>query len=134
MQKIIINGNVGKDPEERFTKNGQKIVSFSLAVSNQDKEKTTTWYECQCWNDKTQDIIMQFVAKGSKLLIDGRPSINVYVDKTGKAAGSIQVTINTVEFIGSKKDEQQADSEPESTAQSAFNAPGPSLQSDDVPF
>lgn len=77
---------------------------------------------------------MQFVAKGSKLLIDGCPSINVYVDKTGKAAGSIQVTINTVEFIGSKKDEQQADSEPESTAQSAFNAPGPSLQSDDVPF
>lgn len=39
MQKIIINGNVGKDPEERFTKNGQKIVSFSLAVSNQDKKK-----------------------------------------------------------------------------------------------
>lgn len=68
MQKIIINGNVGKNPEERFTKNGQKV------------------------------------------------------------------TINTVEFIGSKKDEQQADSEPESTAQSAFNAPGPSLQSDDVPF
>lgn len=134
MQKIIINGNVGKDPEERFTKNGQKIVSFSLAVSNQDKAKTTTWYECQCWNDKTQDVIMQFVTKGSKLLIDGRPSINVYIDKTGKAAGSIQVTINTVEFIGSKKDEHQTDSELEPATQSAFNAPGPSLQSDDVPF
>ena len=72
MQQLIINGNVGRAPEERFTPNNKKVVSFSLAVSNQDKAKTTTWYECVCKNEKTQDTIMQWVNKGSKLLITRR--------------------------------------------------------------
>jgi single-strand DNA-binding protein len=132
MQQLIINGNVGRAPEERFTPNNKKVVSFSLAVSNQDKAKTTTWYECVCWNEKTQDTIMQWVNKGSKLLITGRPAATAYVNKDGNPVATLQMIINTIEFIGSK---ERGDDTPDvSDAPPAFNAPSPSLQSDDAPF
>ena len=124
MQKLIITGNVGKDPEERYSGSGSKIVSFSLGASNQDKAKTTTWYECACFNEKQQDIIMTFVKKGSKLLIIGKPSVNAYINKTsGYAVGSLQITVNEFELLGGKSDKEDAP---------AFNAPA--LEMEAPPF
>lgn len=130
MQQLIITGNAGNNPQSRFTQSGQEVISFSLAVSNQDKAKTTTWYECSCWNEKTIAVIKQYVSKGTKLLLTGRPTVNAYTNKEGKVVGSLGINIQSLEFIGGKQDDEQ----PAKPQTSAFNAPAPDLEADSVPF
>lgn len=100
MRKIIVTGNAGSDP---ILKQGthDEFAVFSLAVSAGTKASTRTdWYDITC-NDKLRDIVMQYVRKGSKLLIEGSPDVTAYLGKDGKVVGKIRVYANSVEFIGS---------------------------------
>lgn len=143
MKKIFVTGNVGKDPEVRYAPSGESFVTFSLAVSSGTKANPKTdWLEISC-NGKTAEVVQNYVRKGTKLLIEGTPSVNAYINKEGKAVGSLRVTANTIEFIGSKERSEGASDEGyesapdygnENQAASGFNAPGPSLQPDDIPF
>ena len=74
---IIIAGNVGKDPEMRYTPSGQAVTSFSVATNRQyttgngEQVKETIWFRISTWG-KTAEICNQYVKKGSKVLIEGR--------------------------------------------------------------
>lgn len=150
MKKIFVTGNVGRDPETRYAPNGESFVTFSLAVSSGTKANPRTdWMEVSC-NGKTAEVVQNYVRKGSKLLIEGTPSVNAYISKEGKPVGTLRIAASTIEFIGSRERAEEADSfesapdygmdAPAAPAASAkpaapgFNAPGPSLQSDDIPF
>lgn len=75
---------------------------------------------------------MQYVKKGSKLLIEGTPSADAYVNKEGKPIATLKIFANNIEFLSSKED-QQEQKEPDNT-QAGFNASSASLKSDDIPF
>ena len=96
---------------------------------------------------RTAETVQKWVRKGSKLLIEGTPSANAYVNKEGKAVASLRVSATNIEFIGSRERSEdvgsgegfenvpfEAPSAVNEPKASAFNAPGPSLQSDDIPF
>mgnify|MGYP005607651571 CR=1 FL=1 len=145
MKKIFITGNVGRDPELRYAPSGEVFVTFSLAVTTGPKDnQKTDWLEISC-NGRTAETVQKWVKKGSKLLIEGTPSANAYINKEGQAVASLRVSASNIEFIGGKDRPEEPgavggyNQAPENEAvsapqQSGFNAPGASLQADDIPF
>ena len=107
--KLTIVGNLGKDPEMKYTTDGKAVTTFSVAASNRKDE--TVWYRITTW-DKQAETCNQYLHKGSKVLVEGRlkPEINVYQRKDGSYAASYDVTADTVRFL-SGKDEQPANDE-----------------------
>jgi single-strand DNA-binding protein len=147
MKKIIVTGNVGRDPESRYAPSGESFITFSLAVTTGPKNnQKTDWLEISC-NGRTAELVQTYVRKGTKLLVEGTPSANAYINKEGKAVGTLRVSASNIEFIGSRERSEEAgegsyenmpneapSAAAPAAAPSAFNAPGPSLQSDDIPF
>ena len=107
--RIIICGNLGKDPEMKYTTDGKAVTTFSVAASNRKDE--TTWFRVSTW-EKLAETCNQYLHKGSKVLVEGalKPEINVYQRKDGSYAASYDVTADTVRFL-SGKDEQPANDE-----------------------
>lgn len=145
MKKVFVTGNVGRDPETRYAPSGESFITFSFAVTTGSKDKQKTdWLEISC-NGKTAELAQQYVRKGTKLLIEGTPSANAYINKEGIPVATLRIAASNIEFIVSKPSN---DSGPEhdigaphydktqvvEQAAPIFNAPGPGLNADDVPF
>ena len=111
---IIIVGNVGKDPEMRYTPSGQAVTSFSVATNRQyttgngEQVKETIWFRVTTWG-KQAEICNQYVKKGSKVLIEGRLTPDkatggprIWTKQDGSAGASFEVTAQTVRFLSSR--------------------------------
>ena len=115
-QKIIITGNLGRDPELRYTPSGQAVTSFSVAVNesytnaNGEKVKKTIWFRVTAWG-KQAEICNQYLKKGQQVLVDGRMSADpntggpkVWTKQDGSVGSSFEVTASTVRFLSSRND------------------------------
>ena len=113
---LIIVGNVGKDPEMRYTPAGQAVTSFSVATNRTyttgtgDHVKETVWFRVSTWG-KTAEVCKQYLKQGSKVLVEGRLTPDkvtggprVWQAKNGSYTSSFEVTATAVQFIGSKND------------------------------
>ena len=113
-QSLTIVGNVGKDPEMRYTPSGQPVTSFSVATNRQytansgEKVKETTWFRVTTWG-KQAEICNQYVKKGSKVLVEGRLTTDtatggprIWKAQDGTPKASFEVTANTVQFLSSR--------------------------------
>ena len=113
-QSITIVGNVGKEPEMRYTPSGQAVTSFSVATNRQytanngEKVKETTWFRVSAWG-KQAEICNQYVHKGSKVLVEGRLTVDpatggprIWSKQDGTAGASFEITANTVRFLSSR--------------------------------
>ncbi len=111
---IIIVGNVGRDPEMRYTPSGQAVTSFSVATSrnynNQagQQVKETIWFRVTTWG-KQAEICSQYVKKGLKVLVEGRltPDLatggpKVFTRQDGTTGASYEVSASTVRFLTPK--------------------------------
>lgn len=112
-QKLIIVGNLGRDPEMRYTPDGKAIVTLSVAASRKYKNNDeTTWFRVTVW-DKAAESCNEYLRKGARVLVEGRltPDENggpkVYQKKDGTWGASFDVTAETVRFL-SGKDEKEA--------------------------
>lgn len=96
---VQIAGRLGKDPEARFTASGQKVTTFSLAVSHRKgKEESTIWVRVTIWGDRFEKL-MPYIKKGSGLIVVGKMSPpSTYVDKEGRTQVSVEVTAEAIEF------------------------------------
>ncbi len=107
-QKLIIIGNLGRDPELRFTADAKPVCTLSVATSRKygDKDETT-WWHITVW-DKQAESCAQFLTKGSKVLVEGRlaPDANggpkVFQRKDGTWGASYDVVADNVRFLGGK--------------------------------
>lgn len=115
-QTIIIAGNLGRDPEMRYTPSGQAVTSFSVAVNenytnnNGEKVKKTIWFRISAWG-KQAEICNQYLKKGAMVLVEGRmtsdPSTGgprIWSGQDGAARASFEVTATTVRFLSSRND------------------------------
>lgn len=101
MQKITLLGNLGKDPEERLTQNGNKVVSFSLAVS--PRKNQTVWYECQLWGKRIElfEKMLPHLKKGSRILVGGDfHTPEIYKKNDGSEGMRLRVEPNFIHFVG----------------------------------
>jgi single-strand DNA-binding protein len=138
MKKIIITGNVARDPEIRADQQGNSYVTFSVGVTVGNKQNPKTdWVDVSC-NGRLLDIARNYIRKGSKLLIEGFPAVRAYINKENKPIGTLQVFAHHIELLGAKEDNVPIDQD----SQLAFDLPEPksthsgniTLKSDEIPF
>src|SRR5687768_9761816 len=95
--KITIVGNLGRDPELRYTAQGTPVCTFSLATNGRRKDRNgemqdhTTWFRVTLWN-RQAETASQYLAKGRQVYIEGRLRVEEYVDRDGKPRQSLEVT------------------------------------------
>lgn len=112
MNFIQIAGRLGKDPETRFTPDGKKVISFSLATNRKKKgQEETVWYRVTVWGDQF-DNLMPYIKKGSALIVVGDLEVRTYADREGKTQVSLEVTARMISFspFGKDKDESSSSS------------------------
>lgn len=121
MKKIIATGYVGREPEAKSSQNGEKFVTFSLGISVGNKQSPKTdWVEISC-NGKLAEVATSYITKGKKLLIEGFPSVNAYINKENKAVGTLRINVSNIEFLSSGNESEHAGNSEQ-------------LKSDEVPF
>lgn len=109
--KIILVGNLGKDPEMKYTTGGDPVATFSVATSGYKDE--TTWWRVSVWG-KQAESCNQYLHKGSKVLVEGalKPGSDgnprVYEKKDGTWSASFEVAASAVKFLSGKDDDAPA--------------------------
>ena len=100
VNKVILVGNVGKDPEVRSTQDGSKIVNFTLATSETwndrgsgERKEKTEWHRVVCFNDRIGDVIEKYVRKGSKVYVEGALQTRKWTDQTGQEKYTTEIVI-----------------------------------------
>ncbi len=123
VNKVILVGNVGKDPETRYLEGGTAVCSFSLATSetyrNKDGEKVTTteWHNVVLWRGLAE-VAEKYVKKGSQLFIEGRIRTRSWDDRDGNKRYTTEIIGDNMQMLGKRPDEgsQAAPSIPQATA------------------
>ncbi len=144
-QKIIVVGNVGRDPEMRYMADGTAVTSFSLATNRRWNDRQTgqpvdetTWFRVSVWGRRAE-VANQYLAKGSKVLVEGRikPDPNtggprVFTRQDGTVGSSYEITADNFSFVGSREDAAAG-----GFASDGGNAGGgaaPAQEEDEIPF
>jgi len=105
VNKAILVGNLGRDPELRYTQNGQAVVNFTLATSETWNDKSgerverTEWHRIVVWG-KTGEMCAQYLSKGRTVYVEGRIQTREWEDKEGNKRYTTEVNAQTVNFIG----------------------------------
>lgn len=103
MNKVILIGRLGKDPESRFTQNNMQVVNFSVATSKKVKgEEQTEWHNIVTF-DKTAQIAEQYLTKGSLVCIEGFIQTSKY-EKDGQTRYSTQIICDRLQMLGGKNE------------------------------
>jgi single-strand DNA-binding protein len=138
--KIILVGNLGRDPELRYTPQGTPVCSFSLATNERRKDRSTgenndltTWFRVTLWG-RQAETASQYLTRGRPVYIEGRLRVEEWTDRDGKQRHTLEVHATDMQFIGGVKSDLEKDSRP-STAETNSPVTEPTdLNDDDVPF
>jgi single-strand DNA-binding protein len=160
LNRVFIIGNLGKDPELRYTQNQNAVATFSVATTDTrtgadgQRQEQTEWHNIVVWG-KTAENCSKYLAKGRSVLVEGRLQTRSWEDKNGQKRYTTEIVANNVTFLGSRNDRDAgagrgmempplpeepfashggpSQSAPSMNAGSAFGGPStPGL--DDVPF
>ncbi len=140
VNKVILIGNLGRDPELRYTQSGQPVANFTLATTEtwnkrdgSGKEEKTEWHRIVAWG-RTAELCTQYLAKGRSVYVEGRLQTREWEDREGKKQRTTEIVANTVQFLGGKPGASGAASgaAPSAPAQDASGAETP--PEDDIPF
>ena len=107
LNKVMIIGNLGRDPEMRFTANGQAVANFSVACNRRyttrdgDQREETEWVRVVCWA-RLAEIAGQYLQRGSQVYVEGRLQTRSWEDQQGQTRYSTEVVANNFQFLGSR--------------------------------
>jgi single-strand DNA-binding protein len=139
--KIILVGNLGRDPELRYTTQGTPVCNLSIATSEKRKDKTgewqdqTTWFRVTLWG-RQAELASQYLSKGRPVYVEGRLRVEEWTDRDGKPRYTLEVHGTDMQFIGAGPGAGERMEEP-SAEKAAAAEPIPEqtgLAEDDVPF
>ena len=148
VNKVIILGNLGKDPEVRHLESGKSRVTFSVATSesykNREGERVTTteWHNVVLWSPLA-DIAALYLSKGKQVYIEGKIISRSYDDKEGNTRYITEIVGRDMTLLGSKNDDYQAPAQSSSSSHAsvgvgassnAFNQSNQESKEDDLPF
>lgn len=148
-QQVILMGNLGNDPEMRYTPSGVPVATFSLAVNRrwtgtdgQHQEKTT-WFRVTAWR-KEAELVSQYLSKGRQVLVVGEiEEARPFMGQDGQPRASLEVTARNIRFIGGRGEGGSSFAHEETGAAAAAprgnsrNAPAPAdtdMTDEDIPF
>ena len=101
--RIILVGNLTRDPEIRYTQSGKGVTKFTLAVNNPRNKEETTFVDIVAW-DRLGETCNTYLKKGSNCLVEGRLVIRSYDDKDGNKRKATEVVIDNMQMLGSPRD------------------------------
>ena len=109
VNKVILVGRLGRDPETRYTGGGQAVANFSVATDesykdkNGERQKRTEWHKIVVWG-KQAEIAQQYLKKGSLVFIEGRIQSREWQDKEGQKRTSFEIVANNFRMLGGRSD------------------------------
>jgi single-strand DNA-binding protein len=109
VNKVILVGRLGRDPETRYTGGGQAVANFSVATDesykdkNGERQKRTEWHRITAWG-KLAEICQQYLKKGTMVYIEGRIQSREWQDKEGQKRTSFDIVANTMKMLSSRGD------------------------------
>src|SRR6478736_3719896 len=107
LNKAMIIGRLGRDPEVRYTQGGQAVASFSVATDHKwtnksgEKQEKTEWHRIKAWG-KLAELCAEYLSKGRQVYIEGRIETSEYTDKDGVKKYSTEINAQEVQFLDSK--------------------------------
>ena len=146
--KIIIIGNLGRDPELRYTPQGVAVCSFTMATNEKRRDKSgemndvTTWFRVTLWRNQAENAA-KYLTKGSPVYIEGRLRLEEWTDRDGNNRFTLDVQATDMQFIGSgaPRDTEYAPPGPEDEAPVRETTPPATSAAaaggstdDDIPF
>lgn len=142
LNRMTVLGHVGNDPELRHAGNGTPVVNLSIATRKRwldkqgQKQERTTWHRCVFW-DKLAELVVQVVAKGMKVLVEGELVYEQYVDKEGRQREKAYIRASEFVAMGNSSDRQAMGLSPQVKAEptTVRDEHWPGLpDSEDLPF
>jgi single-strand DNA-binding protein len=138
MNKIIVVGNLGRDPEMRYMTTGEPVTTFSIADSRRyttaagEKKQVTEWFNVTAWGPKGE-LCNQYLEKGKQVLVEGRLKVRSYEGRDGQRRFVNEIVLTDVTFLGSKAGESEPAEDPAEvdTAEIPSEKDGPGQGSDD---
>ena len=137
--RIILVGNLGRDPELRYTPQGTPVCSFSMATNERRKDKTgemqdqTTWFRVTLWG-RQAETASQYLSKGRPVYIEGRLRVEEWTDRDGKPRHTLEVHATDMQFIGGKAEEPLAEKAAAGVGPAEQQQQQPDLSDEDIPF
>src|SRR5499427_6141593 len=159
VNKVILVGRLGRDPETRYTGGGQAVANFSVATDetyrdkNGERQKRTEWHKIVVWG-KQAEIAQQYLKKGSLIFIEGRIQSREWQDKEGQKRTSFEIVANNFRMLGGRAEGAAAagaggmsggasrsgdDLDQSAPAEESYGggggpAGGPEISDEDIPF
>jgi single-strand DNA-binding protein len=99
--RVILVGNLTRDPEIRYTQSGKSVTKFSLAVNNPRNKEETTFVDIVAW-DRLGETCNTYLKKGQSTLVEGRLVIRAYDDKDGNKRKATEIVIDNMQMLSSK--------------------------------
>ena len=139
LNRALLIGNVGNDPEIRTLNNNEKVASFRLATTerykdrNGDVKENTEWHQIVAWG-KMADIVEKFVKKGSQLYVEGKITTRMYTGKDGNDRYSTEIRVEGLQFLGKKESATTAPASTQEVESPSLKALKEDDPKDDLPF
>ena len=137
--KIILVGNLGRDPELRYTPQGTPVCNFTLATNERRRDRTgetqdtTTWFRVTLWG-RQAETASQYLTKGRPVYVEGRLRVEEWTDREGKPRHTLEVHATDMHFIDGGRDDA-ARPAPGPAAPSTHEPPADEgIADDDIPF
>ena len=147
VNKVILVGRLGKDPETRYTSSGQAVCNFSLATDETykdragERQKRTEWHRIVVWA-KQAEIAQQYLHKGSLIYLEGRIQTRQWDDREGQKRTTVEIVATNFRMLGGRGDASAAaagagggaDADVQASPVAAEDTPGPEPSDEDIPF
>ncbi|HXP82141.1 MAG TPA: single-stranded DNA-binding protein [Verrucomicrobiae bacterium] len=150
VNRVILVGRLGKDPETRYTSGGQAVCHFSLATDESfksrsgERQKRTEWHRITVWG-KQAEIAQQYLKKGAQIYLEGSIRTSEWTDKEGQKKTSYEINASNFRMLGSRSDSMgggaarsaaagSADFDAEAPAPAEHEQAGPEVTDEDIPF
>jgi single-strand DNA-binding protein len=136
LNKVMIIGHLGRDPEMRYTPSGRPVTTFTIAVSRSwntadgERRTETEWFNIVAWGNLAE-ICKQYLYKGQQVYIDGRLQTRRWEDKEGQKHTSVEVVANEMMMLGDRRDNS---SQTQESAEQTDDVATPMADEDEFPF
>jgi single-strand DNA-binding protein len=146
--KIIIVGNLGRDPELRYTPQGTAVCNFSVATNERRRDKAgeqqdvTTWFRVNAWGRQAENV-SKYLSKGRRVYVEGRLHVEEWTDRDGKTRYTLEVNASDIQFLDSAADVEGIPVRQQSQAAAPASRPAgggggtsrePDIEDDEIPF
>jgi single-strand DNA-binding protein len=139
VNKVILVGRLGRDPETRFTASGQPVCNFTLATDEVyrdragERQRRTEWHRIVLWG-RLAEIAQQHLKRGTMVYLEGRLQTRQWDDRSGNKRTTVEIVASTLRILSPRGEAAPAEAEPEPPLEMEEPSAGPTITEEDIPF